>query len=165
MAFRWSLCLIPGVRMTSTLIWKKKKKSCLCKLAKSRFTVDKGLLLMRCITDISICSVYFMVLFPVFMLVFCTAGYCSVKHVNWCCFSGFAGSLVLDAILFFFYSFLISSFPCMQSRFIQIKYCSNMLIIPELLFGFWCLCKLGGSSRRSAAFCFCRVLLDLWITM
>lgn len=43
-----------------------------------------------CITDISIFYVYFIgVVF--LMLVICTAGYCSVKHVNRFCFSGFAG--------------------------------------------------------------------------
>lgn len=65
----------------------------------------------------------------------------------------------------------------MQSRFIQIKYCSNILIIPELLFvgvsGFsavllsgsaqW-FCSavlLGGSSRRffSPPFTICRRML------
>lgn len=56
----------------------------------------------------------------------------------------------------------------MQSRFIQIKYCSNILIIPELLFvgvsgvsavllggSAWRFCSavlLGGSSRRARRF-------------
>lgn len=43
----------------------------------------------------------------------------------------------------------------MQSRFIQIKYCSNILIIPELLFvgvsGVSAV-LLGGSSRRARRF-------------
>lgn len=70
----------------------------------------------------------------------------------------------------------------MQSRFIQIKYCSNILIIPELLFvgvsgvsavllggsaqWFCSAVLLGGSSRRllrSADECcsVCLVLLDV----
>lgn len=52
----------------------------------------------------------------------------------------------------------------MQSRFIQIKYCSNILIIPELLFvgvsGVSAV-LLGGSSRRffSPPFTICRRML------
>lgn len=75
---------------------------------------------------------------------------------------------------FLFYFFLISLFPCMQSRFIQIKYCSNILIIPELLYVVF-FRRLASLAVLLAAllpfrvcgrmFCFCRVLLDLWVTI
>lgn len=47
----------------------------------SRFTDAKGLLL-RCVTDIFLFYVYLLGVCQYFLLVFCTAGYCSVKHVN-----------------------------------------------------------------------------------
>lgn len=73
--------------------------------------------------------------------------YCRVKHVNWFCFCGSAGSLVRDSILCFPFN---SLFPCMQSCFIPINYCSNILIIPGLLVcWFFCVSvSSAGVSRR-----------------
>lgn len=80
-----------------------------------------------------------------------------------------------NSLYFCFYSSLISLFPCMQSRFIQIKYCSNILIIPELLsVGFFF--SVCASRRFLSLLCclhdvrtnvfVCRVLWDsLWVAM
>lgn len=69
----------------------KNLPSCLCKLSKSRFTVAEF--------TVDVLQMYHM--FCVFYwLAFCTAGYCSVQHVNWFCCSGCAGSVVVDEILF-----------------------------------------------------------------
>lgn len=98
----------------------KKEKSpiILCRLAKSRFTVEK----VYCRLFPHVPCVWFVLLSSRCFVLLVT-----VKHVNCFCFSGFAGFLVLDSIPFFFFLF-----PCMQSCFIQIRYCSNILTIPEL---------------------------------
>lgn len=117
-----------------------------------RFTVRKGLLLMcsRCFCRFCVFSLVFVLLVP------------GASNMNWCCFRGFVGFLDVALCFLFLFDFFVS---CMQSRFIPIEYCSNILIVPELCFGFWCLCELAVLLAALLPFCFLRVMLDLWMSV